>query len=142
MGTHSSITVKMTDGSFKSVYCHFDGYLDHNGKMLAGHYNSQERAEALVEHGDMSSLYERCDKPDGHTFDGRVEGYTVYYGRDRGEVGTDARTGATAEESNKGNGQEFDYLWDGEKWLVSSGYFNQGKVLPLADAMELEQDDE
>lgn len=40
MGTRSSITVKMTDGSFKSVYCHFDGYLDHNGKMLAGHYNS------------------------------------------------------------------------------------------------------
>lgn len=141
MGTRSSITVKMTDGTFKSVYCHFDGYLDHNGKMLTGHYNSQDRAEALVEHGDLSVIYQHCDKPEGHTFDNPVDGRCKYYGRDRGEEGTAARVGATPEESNKGNGQEFDYLWDGEKWNVSSGYFNEGKLMPLADAFLLEAEE-
>lgn len=142
MGTRSSITAKMTDGTFKSVYCHWDGHLDHNGKILLESYNNQEKVEALLEHGDISSLGARCDKPQGHSFENKIDGCTVYYGRDRGETGTGARSGATAEESNKNNGQEFDYLWDGEKWIVSSGYFNDGELTALDDAIKMDSQEE
>lgn len=41
MATHSSITVKTSNGKFQTVYCHFDGYPEGVGKKLALHYNSQ-----------------------------------------------------------------------------------------------------
>lgn len=44
MATHSSITVKTSNGKFKTVYCHFDGYPEGVGKTLALHYNSQEKS--------------------------------------------------------------------------------------------------
>lgn len=56
MSTRSSITVQTAQGKFKTIYCHFDGYIDHHGPILLGHYNSQERAEALVAAGDIRSL--------------------------------------------------------------------------------------
>ena len=30
MGTRSSIAIKTEDG-IKAIYCHWDGYVDHNG---------------------------------------------------------------------------------------------------------------
>ena len=38
------------------MYCHYDGYLDHNGRMLLEHYNSEEDAQDLVDNGYASSL--------------------------------------------------------------------------------------
>lgn len=88
MGTRSDIIVKLANGQWKRIYCHWDGYLSHNGKILFKHYNSQERAEALVEHGDLSILGKQCSKPEGHSYATPVKGYCVYYGRDRGETET------------------------------------------------------
>jgi len=85
MGTRSDIIVHRADGKWARVYCHWDGYLSHNGRILFDHYTSQKQAEKLVSHGDMSSLAPRCSKPKGHSFDKPVKGFTVYYGRDRGE---------------------------------------------------------
>lgn len=67
MGTRSDIIVRRTDGSWKRIYCHWDGYLEHNGKILFEHYNSQELAEALVAPGDLSSLGEIVGEK--HPFD-------------------------------------------------------------------------
>ena len=142
MATRSSITAKMTDGTFKSVYCHWDGYLSNNGKILAENYNTQEKVESLLEHGDISSLGPHCDKPEGHSYGNAADGRTVYYGRDRGEEGTQARTGATAYESNKGNGQEFDYLWNGSEWMVSTGYLNNGEAMTLSVAITMVSESE
>ena len=38
------------------MYCHYDGYLDHNGRILLEHYNSEEDARALVDNGYARSL--------------------------------------------------------------------------------------
>jgi len=59
MGTRSRIGVMHGD-NVKSVYCHWDGYLEHNGVILQEHYDSA-KANQLVALGDLSSL-----KPDWH----------------------------------------------------------------------------
>lgn len=99
MGTRSAIIVKV-GSKYKGIYCHWDGYPEGRngvGFMLANHYNTQERAEALVALGDISSLKENLAPPEGviHTFDKPYcedpkDNYarskvTVAYGRDRGE---------------------------------------------------------
>ena len=54
MGTRSVIAV-MHGTNAKAVYCHWDGYLEHNGKILQEHYNSV-KANELVSLGDLSCL--------------------------------------------------------------------------------------
>ncbi|MND16969.1 hypothetical protein D3C76_639630 [compost metagenome] len=144
MATRSSIAAKFSDGTFKCVYCHFDGYLSGNGKTLLEHYNTSEKIEALIALGSMSSLGKRCDQPEGHSFDTPNDDCTVYYSRDRGEKWEDCKPqeGATFEEATKGMGQEYNYFWDGEKWLVAC-YGTKG-LTPLAEAIanKADQDDE
>lgn len=127
MATRSTITAKTTDGKFKSIYCHFDGYVSHNGRILLEHYNDQAKIDALVNLGALSSLAASPEKPAGHTFETPIEGYCVAYGRDRGEADTEPSVGDTADEAleNGWQPQSLQYLWDGEKWFVN------GK--PLAD---------
>ena len=55
MSTRSNI-VYDTGNSVTAVYCHHDGYLDHNGRILFEHYNSEDKVEALIELGDFTSL--------------------------------------------------------------------------------------
>jgi hypothetical protein len=41
----------------KSVYCHYDGYLDYAGRILLAHYDSTA-ANALIARGDNSGIKE------------------------------------------------------------------------------------
>ncbi|HBE9077611.1 hypothetical protein [Serratia fonticola] len=111
MATRSNINVKVGD-VYHCVYCHFDGYPDHHAPILTGHYSSQELAEKLVSHGDISSLGESCEAPEGHSYQSPVNGCTVYYGRDRGESGIDFKV-----LPHPLSQQEYTYTWDGNKWL-------------------------
>jgi hypothetical protein len=134
MATRSNFIVKRRDGKYARVYCHWDGYLEHNGKILQEAYNSQDRAELLVLNGSMSSLGPRCDKPAGHSFENKHPDTTVYYGRDRGEEGEGAPslsvTLAEASEDPEG----YIYLWDGERWLVEGG--EAELMMPLEQALK------
>ena len=84
MGTRSRIGVMHGDNC-KSVYCHWDGYLDHNGRILLEHYDSS-KANHLVALGDISSLDVDVEIPEwvDHNFDNPSKGITAFYGRDRG----------------------------------------------------------
>ena len=57
MATRSRIGVQLKDGSVLSVYCHWDGYPEWNGKKLKEHFNSYEKAAELIDGGDISSLW-------------------------------------------------------------------------------------
>jgi hypothetical protein len=129
--------VHRADGKWAMIYCHWDGYFDHNGVILAKHYASQKKAEKLVAPGDMSSLGPKCSKPKGHTFDKPVKGYTVYYGRDRGEKGVDATVGETLSDVWPGSDSwtEFTYVWTDEAWWVGDPEGSQTLIL-LSDALE------
>lgn len=100
-----------------SAYCHWDGYPSYNGVVLLHNYNTLDKVKELVSGGDMSRLGSRCDLPEGHSFENPVEGYTVYYGRDRGEKKVDPRVSKSmADFDDIVSGQEWEYLFV-DRWL-------------------------
>jgi hypothetical protein len=137
MSTRSDIIVQRRNGKFARVYCHWDGYLEHNGKLLHENYNTQQLVEKLVAPGDMSSLGTKCTKPRGHTFDKPVNGFTVYYGRDRGERDTASRVFDSLAEAwpCEDTWTEFTYVWlDGQWWVGDADEGGQA-LKPLAEAL-------
>lgn len=89
MSTRSVIGLERPDGSIKCVYCHFDSYPSHHGPILLLGYPTADEVEALLEGGDISIL----GNVPGLVQDFRQPqpGWTLYYGRDREEEGTEAR---------------------------------------------------
>ncbi len=94
MSTRSHIARENTDGSFDSIYCHWDGYPSHNGKLLLEHFQEPAKLAQLLALGDLSSLEPEIGSK--HSFDTRVEGQCTAYGRDRGEKGTESKHYKTA----------------------------------------------
>lgn len=63
MSTRSRIGY--VDGDYvRSVYCHSDGYLEYNGRILFEHYGNLEAVKSLVALGDISFLGETLDYMD------------------------------------------------------------------------------
>lgn len=60
MGTRSRVAVMHGDVC-KSVYCHYDGYLDYTGRILLEHYDST-KANMLVARGDNSGVKETIEE--------------------------------------------------------------------------------
>ena len=103
MGTRSTIALEFADGTVEQVYCHWDGYLENNGKILFEHYSDPFKLRDLIDQGDMSSLGKVIGKkhPFGPAYnetniekkakiqkevdEAREAGYTTFYARDRGE---------------------------------------------------------
>lgn len=71
MATRGMISIVLPDNRIKAIYCHWDNYPQHNGRILRKHYDTAEKIQQLMEGGDMSSLRETVDQCE-------------YY-RDRGE---------------------------------------------------------
>lgn len=117
MSTRSTITVKTKEG-LKSIYVHWDGYENGTGKTLLKYYNSQELAEKAISLGDLSFLDKSMECPEGHCFNNRIDGYSIAYGRDRGEEGTEAKIIERCEDILF---EDYNYFWDGKGWTVSDG---------------------
>lgn len=83
MSTRSVIATTTDKGTLKGVYCHFDGGIGHNGRILVNHYTSEEKVNELISNGGISSLDESIGQK--HSFNNRPEGQTTFYHRDRGE---------------------------------------------------------
>jgi hypothetical protein len=120
MSTGSFIAIKTND-SIKSIYCHYDGYLSYNGRILFNNYNTEGKVMALIELGDISCLHESIECPENHSFEYPIPGYTVAYKRDRGDSGCEAETHCCIEELNlmfRQSDCEFIYLFDckEKKW--------------------------
>ena len=87
MSTRSFIIVANPKGDFTGIYCHWDGYPSHNGRLLLEHYSTKGKVRDLIRLGSLSSLAERINplNPETHSYDFREKGTTVAYHRDRGE---------------------------------------------------------
>lgn len=121
MGTRSSIAVVHQDNSVSQIYCHWDGYLSHNGKMLMQHYPTLSQAEELVSLGDMSSLREKIhpDPMFPHDFDNNQKDVCIYYGRDSGDEFVETSKSASIQEFlAERMGEEFDYIYYGDRWYL------------------------
>jgi hypothetical protein len=86
MATRSTIWIKNVNGNFDGIYCHWDGYLKNNGKILVENYKKSEKIKKLIQLGSISSLDKEIECPDGHSFNNPINGYTVAYHRDRGDT--------------------------------------------------------
>jgi hypothetical protein len=64
MATRSTIALEYADGTVKQIYCHWDGYLEHNGVMLMRYYSDPFVLAELIDHGNTSSLLESVAKID------------------------------------------------------------------------------
>lgn len=145
MGTRSDIIAKSIVKSkvrWSRIYCHWDGYPSHNGKILFEHFTDQKKIDALIKLGNLSVLAPSIEKPAGHSFDKAVDGYTVFYGRDRGEndiapvVGdTLASVWPSMSEGGVG-GTEFTYVWDGGMWHVGDPDLTPESCHTLASVLE------
>lgn len=122
MATRSTIALEFADGTVGQVYCHWDGYLDHNGKILQESYSNPFILRDLIDLGDVSSLAPMIGTK--HDFDTRVEGVCTFYGRDRGEDNVSARYFKNHQEYlDNAQREEYDYILrnvDGvATWFVS-----------------------
>jgi hypothetical protein len=132
MATRSRIAIEHQDGTVTSIYCHFDGYLSHNGEILQNHFQDREKVEQLIALGDISSLTPNLNPTGKHTFDNPEPEITVAYHRDRGEH-LNQNHHKDVEEFFVDNMQEYGYLFTKDnKWLVSKF----GPVSNLSVALE------
>lgn len=95
MSTRSYIAKQVGENQYRTIYCHSDGYLTHNGAMLFDHFNDAEKLDELLNLGDISFLAPTINpdpsKPHSFNYDERQDGVIVAYGRDRGDKNVDAK---------------------------------------------------
>ena len=152
MATRSTIAIEYADGTVDQVYCHWDGYLENNGRILRDHYSNPFKLRDLIDLGDISSLGECVGEK--HAFsrldaDMSAEAYedaygsmTTFYMRDREEADCGARRFKDFQEyTREGQREEYDYILrnvNGKaQWYVSF-YGTDGEYLTLEDAFEFQ----
>jgi len=141
MATRSTIALEYADGTVGQVYCHWDGYLEHNGAILRSAYTDPFKVRALLDLGDISSLGPNIGEqhefdcphkygtPEYQAWQDEKREVTTFYGRDRGEEGTEARTFKSYDDYRKrAQFEEYNYILrrDG-KWYVEY-YGNFGEL--------------
>ena len=117
MGTRSTIGIENGDGTTTYIYCHHDGYLDYNGRMLIEHYNTQERVEALVALGGLSSLNEEIS-------------VCVAYHRDSGEEFRQEKISSSyynIQSMGNAHWADFVYLWKDGEWFYQRFRYIDGE---------------
>jgi hypothetical protein len=149
MGTRSTIALEFADGTVQQVYCHWDGYLDNNGKILAEHYSDPFKLRDLIDLGDLSSL--RPEVGSGHPFsqfdttmtteqfDALYGNMCTFYGRDRKESGTGAKKFKDyVDYVDNHQYEEYEYILrkDGI-WYVKC---HSAEYVTLAEAFEAEKE--
>ena len=157
MGTRSRIGVMHGD-NVKSVYCHWDGYLEHNGEILLKHYDSA-KANQLVALGDLSSLranigekhaFSQFELPaeEVEAFKALTEDMCTFYGRDRGEKDTEWKVAVNFEtflEQCDNCGAEYYYIMKDGVWYCGDTYDSTSlskKLTALADALQAQTVDQ
>ena len=152
MGTRSTIALEYADGTVEQVYCHWDGYLEHNGVLLSKHYSNPFVLRDLIDLGDISSLkptigtkhaFSQFEVPmDGEAYDKLYGDMTTFYGRDRGETGTSAKKFASYEDYLLNHQyEEYEYILrsvGGEAvWFVAD---HSNDFKPLLQALIAEEE--
>lgn len=105
----------------KSIYCHFDGYLQGVGNQLKENYDTREKVDEVIALGDISYLAEKLVPRGHHTFDIPEEGVTVAYHRDRGEAFHQG-SHSTQKDYFRRSYEQYVYLFtEAGDWLISDG---------------------
>lgn len=153
MGTRSTIALEFADGTVEQVYCHWDGYLEHNGKILQEHYTDPFKLRDLIDLGDLSSL--RPEVGAGHPFsqfdttmtteqfDALYGNMCTFYGRDRKETGTGAKKFVDFQDYVANHQyEEYEYILrnvEGQAtWFVAD---HSDRYVPLIESIENQKEE-
>ena len=127
MGTRSRVAVMHGDVC-KSVYCHYDGYLDYTGRILLSHYDSTA-ANMLIARGDNSGVKETVEEMNFYS--------------DRGEEDVSWQVAHTFEEfleQVESCWGEYYYVMKDGVWYAGCVYETPGLakkgLVPLSQALE------
>lgn len=121
MATRSRIAIEQEDGRVLSIYCHWDGSPDTNGRILMEHYHDRKKVEALIDLGSLSTLGEKLVPSGPHSWSQPEAGVTVAYHRDRGEPLQKADPHASKLGFFQSDVEEFGYLFTKEnEWVYVS----------------------
>jgi hypothetical protein len=111
----------------KSVYCHYDGYLEYTGEILYKNYDSIA-ANALIARGDNSGVKETIEE--------------MNFYEDRGEDNVSWRVAHSFEEfldQVHGCGAEYYYVLQDGVWYCGAVYdtrvLKKETLVPLGDAL-------
>ena len=130
MGTRSMIAIQNPySKDVRAVYCHWDGYLEHNGSILNKHYSTSSKVNNLIALGGLSSLRPEIGekhafsqfevpKDEQEAFKEATENMCTFYGRDRGETGQEFKVFPTlkkAEDYFEGSWCEYLYVFKYKK---------------------------
>lgn len=134
MSTNSRIGIENENGTITSIYCHWDGYPEHNGKLLLEHWTDREKVEELIKLGNLSDLGQEIGEKHSfkeHRENEELKKWCLAFGRDRGDEDQEAETHGGEDWEPV---EDFNYLFtrNGE-WLVGNedqGWY--GKRLELS----------
>ena len=150
MGTPSSIAVRHEDNTVTAVYVNWDGYPGYVGKMLFNHYDTEEKIRELISYGSISSLRPEIGikhpERNPHEFGSAAwrwherayRDMTTFHARDcEGDMSDCAhQIHADIPTWLADEGQDWNYLWTGEEWLVNEGCITDYKGVPVFDRLD------
>jgi len=129
VGTRSTIALEFADGSVQQVYCHWDGYLSNNGRILNDHYMDPVKVKELVALGGFSSLEDTVELTALQAYTQRGEELSINKFKDAVEYFADCQQ------------EEYDYILRPvggvAVWFVRCDA-TDGAWVTLSDAREME----
>jgi hypothetical protein len=133
MGTRSTIALEFADGTVEQVYCHWDGYLSNNGRILKDSYMDPFKVKELLALGGFSSLEDTVEATAEQAYTQRGEDLAIEKYKDIEDYYANVC------------GEEYDYIlsmnWEGKaQWYVRS-YATEGNWIPLEMAFEQEKEE-
>lgn len=138
MATRSTIALEFADGTVQQIYCHWDGYLDNNGRILFEHYKDPFKVRELIDHGSVSSLGaeigskrpfdnpHKYGSPEYQAFNAQYDQQCLFYARDRGEDLEVSRFKDYADYRKNAQFEEYNYILrrDGNWYVEFYGDFD------------------
>jgi len=135
MATRSTIAKLGKDGIIKSVYCHSNGYLEWNGRILNEHYRDESKVDELLAHGDISSLDKNIgEKLPFNDYTSFIEKEQCrFYHRDRGEESKINEFTSTKDYSDYGKEiGSYIYLYAYGEWYI----YKDGSFVELEEELK------
>jgi hypothetical protein len=121
MATRSTIAIQLENSTIKQVYCHWDGYLSNNGKILVNHYKDSAKVIELINQGSISILDKNINPSENskHDFNNKETDVCVFYCRDREEQLDIEEFKDFEDYINNANFEEFNYIFKNNEWYYS-----------------------
>lgn len=124
MSTRSFIGMVKEDGNVVGIYCHFDGFLTHQGPILTEYYSDIEKVKQLIDLGSISVLAEQIgDKHDINNIG--CKSWVKAFVRDLGHPRSENEPIYYVNESESltcfnGIGVDYCYIFKNGKWFYAT----------------------